>query len=213
MGVVNDQHDSDPNFDKDCMIYSMVKDTVDPKPTNPGLIDPYQHSPFSGLLPYRRMAKTRSQQDYYSESKLIASSCFAERAVLCEMRVQTVTYETWFVANWVDIMLGFLIVILFVSLCVSICACTASSSRRRRQPVVVTPASQARVEVIDLPPSYDSTVRIHKPTPPPQETTTTTTTTTTSSVWTNMGNKSKQMWSKIYVYRPGGNRNSNVDRA
>ena len=35
-----------------------------------------------------------------------------------------------FVANWVDLLLGFLLIILFVALCVSICAYTSRDKKR-----------------------------------------------------------------------------------
>lgn len=41
---------------------------------------------------------------------LLDASCFDKQPFICEARVQTVTYSTWFRANWVDFMLGFLLV-------------------------------------------------------------------------------------------------------
>ena len=53
---------------------------------------------------------------------LLEAKCFEPSPFLCEARVQTVTYYTWFSSNWVDFLLGFLIVILFVALCVAVCS-------------------------------------------------------------------------------------------
>lgn len=50
----------------------------------------------------------------------------------CEVRVQTVTYRTWFQANWLDFTLTALIIILFVALCVTLCCYPTSSSRAYR---------------------------------------------------------------------------------
>ncbi len=41
--------------------------------------------------------------------------------------MQTVTYRSWWSDNWVEVLLGFLLVVLFVALCVSICAYSSAT--------------------------------------------------------------------------------------
>ncbi len=65
-----------------------------------------------------------------ADLSLVAESCFVKKPYLCEIRVQTVTYYSWFVANWVEMLLGFLLLIMFVSLIVTLCACTSRDSGR-----------------------------------------------------------------------------------
>ncbi|TRY70537.1 hypothetical protein TCAL_11884 [Tigriopus californicus] len=100
---------------------------------------------------------------------LTAVPCNYENQFICEARVQTVTYYTWFVANWVDFLLGFLLIILFVSLCVSLCSFSSTKTHRGqtgpigRRPRTTDPNSQFAVGTVDMPPSYETTVKIHRP--------------------------------------------------
>ena len=59
-----------------------------------------------------------------------AVECNGQNDVLCEIRVETVTYYAWFYTNWLSVILMILTIILLVSLCV-----TALSYRSSRQTV------------------------------------------------------------------------------
>lgn len=77
----------------------------------------------------------------------VTVSCYKPMNYICEMRVQTVTYYAWFVANWFSILLVFLVIVLLVSLCVS-----TTIFRRRSSPAGRVYRSQHVFD--DHPPSY-----------------------------------------------------------
>ncbi len=233
INIMNDNHDSasmvDPNYvPNDCIMYTMTRSTEDVVITDPGFPAKPKSPPHVplGMIAVKKSGADERQapsiNGEYSESHLVAVQCSSKKAFMCEARVQTVTYYTWWYSNWVDFLLWTLLAVLFVALCVTICAlCSApsSSSRRRRQQQQQAAqrahmANHARshnqnVEVIDLPPNYDSAVRIHTPAAdtksgnnPDMVTSTTTTTTTTNK--SGFTTKTKQMWGK-YVYKPNNN--------
>jgi len=79
----------------------------------------------------------------------VRASCFSDSNYVCEVRVQTVTYYAWFLANWFSVLMVFLVFILMVSLCVS-----ATMHRRgRRYSGRVYRASSPVFN--DQPPSYN----------------------------------------------------------
>jgi hypothetical protein len=134
----------------------------------------------------------------------IASPHFT--AYMCEARVQTVTYRTWFSANWLDFTLTALIVILFVALCVTLC-CFPSSSRpsayeqqRRQQQQQQRRARSADTAVTskppsyDMPPAYDSAVAVHYPSKDAD-------TNKPVSMVDHMRSKSKELVAKVYYYK------------
>lgn len=145
-------------------------------------------------------------------ASLSAVPCNYHAPYVCEARVQTVTYYTWFVANWVDLLLGFLLVILFVALCVSVCSFGSSrpapSNGRRsvgqRRPRTTDPNQMNGVPMAaDLPPSYETTTRIHKP-PMNNEAPVRTITTSVGAAPSRMEsyrNRGKELFAKVYYYK------------
>lgn len=122
-----------------------------------------------------RMTQT-SVDDRVVTHELRAENCFAKANYLCEARVQTVTYYSWFYTNWVDLLLGFLLVIMFIALCVSVCAYSAkgSSSPKRKTDKMATSGygvtrshrrtpAMVNLEALDAPPKYEHAVKIHRP--------------------------------------------------
>ncbi len=96
-------------------------------------------------------------------------------AYMCEARVQTVTYITWFQANWLDFILTALIIILFTALCVTLCCYPSQRQHHHRSP----PPSAAyrgrrrprttddvitvnKPPAYDMPPAYGDAVRVHR---------------------------------------------------
>lgn len=75
--------------------------------------------------------------------------CSQKSNFICEMRVETVTYFAWFVANWFSLLLVFLVVVLLISLCVT----TTMFRNRQIASGRVYRASQPVFE--DKPPSYN----------------------------------------------------------
>jgi len=143
---------------------------------------------------------------------LLDASCFEKQPFICEARVQTVTYYTWFRANWVDFMLGFLLVILFVALCVAVCSFTSkdygnrsryNNTRARTTTITaahIDPMAQHHNYAMDMPPAYDQTVTVHKPNPDPAP--------AAPSTYDSFKVKSKEMGSKVFYYRPGSAKTS-----
>jgi len=76
-------------------------------------------------------------------------SCFEPNNYVCEVRVQTVTYYAWFIANWFSVLMVFLVFILMISLCMSL----TMNSRRSRHPGRAYRASGHVFN--DQPPSYN----------------------------------------------------------
>ena len=77
-------------------------------------------------------------------------SCIEQSTLVCELRVETVTYFAWFVANWFSVLLVFLVVVLLISLCIS----TSMYRKRLHSPGrVYRPAASPVFE--DKPPSYN----------------------------------------------------------
>jgi hypothetical protein len=138
------------------------------------------------------------------DPSLTTTSCFDNSPYMCEARVQTVTYSAWFVANWLDMLLGFLLVILFVALCISVCAhnsnetnrSRAAAQQRNRQRNNHNHPDYPATAVIDLPPSYDSTVRVHKPVQ--QSVTVTSASPSRVEYYKTRG---KELLAKVYVYK------------
>ena len=86
-----------------------------------------------------------------NSTELVAVSCIEPQAsYACEIRVQTVTYYAWFVANWFTFLLIFLLIVLVLSLCISM---TMYSKKRDR-----VYRGRGR-QLGDLPPSYSETQR------------------------------------------------------
>jgi len=84
-----------------------------------------------------------------NSTTFMRASCFNTSNYVCEVRVQTVTYYAWFLANWFSVLMVFLVFILMVSLCVS-----ATMHRRgRRYSGRVYRASSPVFN--DQPPSYN----------------------------------------------------------
>jgi len=80
-----------------------------------------------------------------------SNNCLEEHTFICEMRVETVTYFAWFVANWFSLLLVFLVVVLLISLCIT----TSMFRQRRRETGRVYRASASPV-LEDKPPSYNN---------------------------------------------------------
>ena len=149
---------------------------------------------------------------------LSAIACNTPGSYVCEARVQTVTYYTWFVANWVDLLLGFLLVILFVALCVSVCSFGSGPKRTNPHPANRRPMGTRRPRTTDpnqmngvamgrdLPPSYDSSVRIHKPALEPQTAVRTISggaSAAGASRMDAMRTRGKELFAKVYYYKDG----------
>jgi len=151
---------------------------------------------------------------------LKATPCHKQLYFVCEARVQTVTYYTWFYANWVDLMLGFLITILFISLLVSLCAFSGSSSRTSRRPTGqnnnqnrswttrrprTNGEANANPVTLDLPPSYDNVVvRREEKEAEAVRTITVNETAPTHAQPSRMSaytQKGKELFAKVYYYR------------
>jgi len=75
--------------------------------------------------------------------------CLDHQIFICELRVETVTYFAWFVANWFSLLLVFLVVVLLISLCIT----TSMFRQRRRDSGRVYRASAGPI-LEDKPPSY-----------------------------------------------------------
>jgi len=80
-----------------------------------------------------------------------SADCLEERTYICELRVETVTYFAWFVANWFSLLLVFLVVVLLISLCI-----TTSMFRQRRRETGRVYRASARPVFEDKPPSYNN---------------------------------------------------------
>jgi len=80
-----------------------------------------------------------------------STECLEEHTYICELRVETVTYFAWFVANWFSLLLVFLVVVLLISLCI-----TTSMFRQRRRETGRVYRSSARPVFEDKPPSYNN---------------------------------------------------------
>lgn len=174
--------------------------------------------------PYDCLALSVSdtKEDAIPEYSLTAVPCSIEtpdyNSYMCEVRVQTVTYRTWFQANWLDFTLTALIIILFVALCVTLCCYPTTSSRAysTRQQRPATRATRARPNAdqvltnkppaYDYPPAYDNAVRVHQAQSGQQK---------TEAVPLSMLNRMKtrggELVAKVYYYRTpaAGNNNSN----
>lgn len=151
--------------------------------------------------------------DHYPESNfrhtLMATKCLEKQVFMCEARVQTVTYYAWFRANWVDLLLGFLLIVMFVALCVSVCAYSSNdyghrAARRRRGGARPRTTDADLPNVIDLPPSYEATVTIHRPIEPTE-----TTPTRTISRMDQYKNRSKEFMNRFYTPKNTSNTNTN----
>jgi len=77
--------------------------------------------------------------------------CLEEHSFICEVRVETVTYFAWFIANWFSLLLVFLVVVLLISLCI-----TTSMFRQRRRETGRVYRASARPVLEDKPPSYNN---------------------------------------------------------
>jgi len=78
-------------------------------------------------------------------------NCLEEHPFICEVRVETVTYFAWFIANWFSLLLVFLVVVLLISLCI-----TTSMFRQRRRETGRVYRASARPVFEDKPPSYNN---------------------------------------------------------
>jgi len=100
------------------------------------------------ILGYESQSCLTIEMDLNSTTYMRAS-CFTASNYVCEVRVQTVTYYAWFLANWFSVLMVFLVFILMVSLCVS-----ATMHRRgRRNSGRIYRASSPVLN--DQPPSYN----------------------------------------------------------
>merc|ERR1712204_129337 len=79
----------------------------------------------------------------------MGTNCLEEQSFICELRVETVTYFAWFVANWFSLLLVFLVVVLLISLCIT----TSMFRQRHRESGRVYRASAGPI-LEDKPPSY-----------------------------------------------------------
>jgi len=84
-----------------------------------------------------------------NDEKYESTNCLEEQIYICELRVETVTYFAWFLANWFSLLLVFLVVVLLISLCVT----TSMFRQRQRESGRVYRASAGPV-FEDKPPSY-----------------------------------------------------------
>jgi len=162
-----------------------------------------------------RDTKEGAKPEYFLEAVPCSIPTPAYNSYMCEVRVQTVTYRTWFQANWLDFTLTALIIILFVALCVTLC-CYPSSTRsysHRQRPG--TRASRARPNAdqvvnskppaYDYPPAYDNAVRVHQPPSAQQKTEA-----VPLSMLERMKTRGGELVAKVYYYRtPAGRNNSN----
>jgi hypothetical protein len=140
----------------------------------------------------------------HDEPQLHAAPCTTVPfSFVCEARVQTVTYYTWFAANWVDFLLGFLLVVLFVALCVAVCSFAGSgdsNGRRAHQRRPRTTDAHVRHAVVDLPPSYDSSVGVHTVSGHSVAP-------ASASRYDYYRNKGKELLAKVYIYKGADNTN------
>merc|ERR1712083_999917 len=83
------------------------------------------------------------------DTSFSSADCLEERSFICELRVETVTYFAWFVANWFSLILVFLVVVLLISLCIT----TSMFRQRHRESGRVYRASAGPI-LEDKPPSY-----------------------------------------------------------
>jgi hypothetical protein len=132
-------------------------------------------------------------------------------AYMCEARVQTVTYRTWFQANWIDFTLTALIIILFVALCVTLCCYpTQKTYYRNQRPPMQTRRPRTTDQVMtskppayDMPPNYDSAVNIHRPVPKEAQP-------VPLSMMDKVKKGGSELVAKVYYYRtPATNGNAN----
>lgn len=77
--------------------------------------------------------------------------CLEDQPFVCELRVETVTYFAWFIANWFSLLLVFLVVVLLISLCI-----TTSMFRQRQRETGRVYRASARPVFEDKPPSYNN---------------------------------------------------------
>jgi len=80
-----------------------------------------------------------------------STDCLKEQHFICEVRVETVTYFAWFIANWFSLLLVFLVVVLLISLCI-----TTSMFRQRRRETGRVYRASARPVLEDKPPTYNN---------------------------------------------------------
>jgi len=116
---------------------------------------------FSFETEWRWMSESNNSQFDHEEVELSGSclslndgsmestNCLEEQSFICELRVETVTYFAWFVANWFSLLLVFLVVVLLISLCVT----TSMFRQRHRESGRVYRASAGPI-LEDKPPSY-----------------------------------------------------------
>lgn len=108
------------------------------------------------------------------------ANCMDKKYIACEARVRTVTYYTWFVANWFTFLLIFLLIVLVLSLCISM---TMQNKRQARTRVY---RGHSRQMVNDLPPSYNETTRGA---------------TTQASMLDHYRSKGREILAKVYFYK------------
>merc|ERR1719411_1917660 len=102
-----------------------------------------------GFLNVKENNMTGSCLTYSSMFESI--DCLEHQIFICELRVETVTYFAWFVANWFSLLLVFLVVVLLISLCIT----TSMFRQRRRESGRVYRASAGPI-LEDKPPSYNN---------------------------------------------------------
>lgn len=90
------------------------------------------------------------QTDSDNETSLVPINCLKKHQFICESRVQTVTYYTWFLSNWFTFLLGFLLIVLVLTLCISV----SMYSKKNPNPRVYRRQAMPG----DLPPTYQETV-------------------------------------------------------
>merc|ERR1711997_599518 len=85
----------------------------------------------------------------FQDATFSSTDCLKEQHFICEVRVETVTYFAWFIANWFSLLLVFLVVVLLISLCIT----TSMFRQRHRESGRVYRASAGPI-LEDKPPSY-----------------------------------------------------------
>jgi len=87
----------------------------------------------------------------FQDTTYSSVDCLEDQPFVCELRVETVTYFAWFIANWFSLLLVFLVVVLLISLCI-----TTSMFRQRQRETGRVYRASARPVYEDKPPSYNN---------------------------------------------------------